>query len=326
MALNFLCFAHCSCSRVQRSAESNQPAQAFASRPFRAGAPRATSTAPGRVINGYFNDRIARHVHDELQARCLVLDDGKTRLAIAVCDSCMIPAKLMDAAKQLNPAARGHPRRSLCSSRHPHAHRAGCVSLLQSEAEATTRNSRRRMPTGSSAPRTIWRRQDWLGCGQRAEPGFQPALAHEAGTIRSIRSAAQHLVKMNPPVESPDLVEPAARPIRTFHSRVQSRKAGHLRCWELFAPLVGTSRGNDISADYYGAFCDRLQQLLGADRLDPPFVALLANARAATSTTSTSARNNRRKIHTSSSISWPTPLAREAHRVCQTLEFRDWAR
>ena len=32
-----------------------------------------------------------------------------------------------------------------------------------------------------------------------------------------------------------------------------------------------------ISADYYGAFADRLQQLLGADRQDPPFVGIMSN-------------------------------------------------
>ena len=52
-------------------------------------------------INGYFNDRIATHIHDELHARCLVLDDSQTRLAIVVCDSCMIPRAVMDAAKEL---------------------------------------------------------------------------------------------------------------------------------------------------------------------------------------------------------------------------------
>jgi hypothetical protein len=32
-----------------------------------------------------------------------------------------------------------------------------------------------------------------------------------------------------------------------------------------------------ISADYFGAFADRIQQLIGADRLDPPFVGILSN-------------------------------------------------
>ena len=85
-------------------AETDEPSAAPASRSgqFRAGA--ATSNITPRLgisINGYFNDRVARHIHDELHARCLVLDDGRTRLAIVVCDSCMIPRELADAA--MNP-------------------------------------------------------------------------------------------------------------------------------------------------------------------------------------------------------------------------------
>src|SRR6185369_14443507 len=40
---------------------------------------------------------------------------------------------------------------------------------------------------------------------------------------------------------------------------------------------VGGVNAGDISSDYYGMFCDRLMQRLGADHQDPPFVALLAN-------------------------------------------------
>src|SRR5262249_6540348 len=32
-----------------------------------------------------------------------------------------------------------------------------------------------------------------------------------------------------------------------------------------------------LAADYFALFADRVQQLLGADRLDPPFVGILAN-------------------------------------------------
>jgi hypothetical protein len=38
----------------------------------------------------------------------------------------------------------------------------------------------------------------------------------------------------------------------------------------------GVGQGH-ISADYFGLFADRIQELLGADRLDPPFVGMLSN-------------------------------------------------
>jgi hypothetical protein len=40
---------------------------------------------------------------------------------------------------------------------------------------------------------------------------------------------------------------------------------------------VGDVGPGHISADYFGAFADRIQQLLGADRQDPPFVGILCN-------------------------------------------------
>jgi len=54
---------------------------------FRAGA--ATSNIMpflGGKIVGNFVQHPATNVHDELHARCLVLDDGKTKLALVVCD------------------------------------------------------------------------------------------------------------------------------------------------------------------------------------------------------------------------------------------------
>jgi len=40
---------------------------------------------------------------------------------------------------------------------------------------------------------------------------------------------------------------------------------------------VGEVPSQDVSADYFGAFADRIQQLREADRLDPPFVGILSN-------------------------------------------------
>jgi len=40
---------------------------------------------------------------------------------------------------------------------------------------------------------------------------------------------------------------------------------------------VGPSAGAVISADYFGIFADRIQELLGADRMDPPFVGIMSN-------------------------------------------------
>src|SRR5687768_15204714 len=57
------------------------------------------------IVNGMFEERTAEKAHDPLFARALVLDDGSTRIAIVVVDSCMLPRELIDEAKAI--AAKG---------------------------------------------------------------------------------------------------------------------------------------------------------------------------------------------------------------------------
>ena len=82
--------------------------QAFAAdKIFRAGA--ATSNVTpwlGVSMPGGFTDRKATKIHDELYARCLVLDDGKTKLAIVVVDNCILPRDVLDRAKAMAQKAR----------------------------------------------------------------------------------------------------------------------------------------------------------------------------------------------------------------------------
>jgi hypothetical protein len=131
---------------------------------------------------------------------------------------------------------------------------------------------------------------------------------------------------MNPPIESPDLVEPAGPtdPEVSILS-IQSADGKPLALLANYSlHYVGTGSDNEISADYFGAFADRIQELLGADRQDPPFVAMLSNG------TSGNINNiNFRKKRP------PSPpyervravadvIAKEALRVYKSLDYHDW--
>src|SRR4051794_30105136 len=72
-------------------------------RGLRAGAAKANITLPLGAVNGgvILRGEPVRHVHDELHARCLVLDDGTIRLTFVICDLRMIDRSLIDRAKQL---------------------------------------------------------------------------------------------------------------------------------------------------------------------------------------------------------------------------------
>ncbi|MDD4872759.1 MAG: hypothetical protein PHR77_19575, partial [Kiritimatiellae bacterium] len=87
------------------------------------------------------------------------------------------------------------------------------------------------------------------------------------------------LVKMNPPRGSKDLDRPAGpTDPEICLIAVQSPEGKPIALLANYSlHYVGGVRGADISADYYGMFCDRMQQLLCADRFDPPFVAIMSN-------------------------------------------------
>src|SRR5262249_40531310 len=86
-------------------------------------------------------------------------------------------------------------------------------------------------------------------------------------------------VRMNPAPGSAELVEPAGPTdpevgvlsVQTAEGRPLALLANYSLHY------VGGTGGGDVSADYYGVFADRVQQLLAADRFDPPFVGMMSN-------------------------------------------------
>src|SRR5262245_47573793 len=70
---------------------------------FRAGASVLDITPDQFPVlgNGMMEQRTAKSAQDRLNARCMVLDDGKERVALVVVDSCMMPRELLDEAKEL---------------------------------------------------------------------------------------------------------------------------------------------------------------------------------------------------------------------------------
>src|SRR5207245_926504 len=83
------------------------------------------------LVNGGFLQAKADRVRDPLAARALVLDDGDTRLAIVVVDSCMMPRDLLDRAKDVARTRTGiRIDRMLISATHTHS--ALAVAAVQS--------------------------------------------------------------------------------------------------------------------------------------------------------------------------------------------------
>ncbi len=90
---------------------------------LRAGA-AVTDVTPEQLpvlVNGGMTSRSADQVKARINARSIVLDDGKERLAIVVVDSCMLPRPLLDEAKALAAErTKIRPERILVSATHSH--------------------------------------------------------------------------------------------------------------------------------------------------------------------------------------------------------------
>ena len=310
---------------------------ATADRVFRAGASASNITPMlGEPIVGNFNEPLAENIHDDLHARCLVLDDGTTRLAIVLVDNVGVDQAVLDEAKSLIYEKTGLPKAHLLiASVHDHS--------------ATSAGGRGMKRRGWQFGKPLDEYQAFLI--RRIADGVQVAINHlEPARIGwGAGKVPQHLfnrryrmkspvmnpfggrdeVKMNPGVGNPDVVEPAGGtdPEVSFIS-VQStagRPIALLANYSLH--YVGGVPANDISGDYFAIFADRIQQLLQADRQDPPFVGIMSNG--------TSGDVNNIDVMGGDTKRYPPyakmrivadDVAKEVLRVYKNIKHRDWVK
>jgi neutral ceramidase len=226
----------------------------------------------------------AKYVHDELYARCFVLDDGTTRIALVVSDNIYISREVLDAAKR---QATGLPaERMLMSCTHTHSSvSARWKNPLQHERKFSEYQQfvAHRIADGVQCAihnlqpaRVAWGTVDLPG------QVFCRRWLLQSGTALFNPFGEPDQAKMNPG-NRPDLLKPAGPidPQIAFLAieTLDGRPLGLVANYSLH--YVGGTGRNHISADYFGVFCDRVQELLAADRLDPPFVAAMSNGTSA---------------------------------------------
>lgn len=251
---------------------------------FRAGAATSNITPSlGGDIVGGFRPIEAKHIHDELHARCLVLDDGQTRLAIVVCDLLGLHRSVSDAARQEIEQRLGIPKEQvMISATHTHS----AISAIGDRFAVTQElNDYQRFV----ADRIVDGVQRAVNLLRPAELGFGTAEAPEhvfnrrwmmrdSYTARSPFGDIER-VKMNPPRGSDDLLEPAGPTDPTVSLLALREPDGPPIA--LFAAYslhyVGGVGPGHISADYYGMFCRALTRLQGLQDHWPPYVPMMAN-------------------------------------------------
>src|SRR5438045_4211080 len=99
---------------------------------FRAGAVAVDVTPQSfpRMIAGGFLEGRGDKANDALHVRCVVLDDGRTKVAFAMVDTCMMPQSLIDEAKGIASKQCGIPvDHMMVSATHTHSAPAAMACL-----------------------------------------------------------------------------------------------------------------------------------------------------------------------------------------------------
>jgi len=251
-------------------------------RVFRAGA-FAIDITPREfpvLVNGGVSERTADRAVDPLHARCLVLDDGTTQIAIAVVDSCMIPRALLDEAKEAARAATGIPtERMLISATHTHSAPAVCGCLGTDRDDRYARYLPGRIAEGiklayqNLAPA-------WIGwaVGQDPKNVFCRRYLMKPGTALTNPFSGTHddQAQMNPGYLNPNAIRRLGPvdPAVTVLS-IQSPEGQPIALLANYSTHYAGSE--PVSADYFGVFCEKIARLIDAQDAKPPFVALMSN-------------------------------------------------
>ncbi|HUG66445.1 MAG TPA: neutral/alkaline non-lysosomal ceramidase N-terminal domain-containing protein [Pirellulaceae bacterium] len=257
---------------------------AFASDPIlRAGAAKVDITPKlGVSLDGSISKNgPVTGVNDRLHARALVFDDGETRLAIVVCDACMIGRDVLDAAKEQVTAKTGLPaNRMLISATHSHAvprvTHIGTGPLDDEYHEQLARKIGEAVILAEKnlAPAKIgfgsFNRPDLIRCRRfLCEPGSVGVnpFGKAGERIKSVSGKSSAVIEPAGPVD------PQISILSVRHA--DGKPLAALANFSVH--YCGGYKRGIVSADYFGHFAQALEAESDAGDEHPPFVGIMSN-------------------------------------------------
>lgn len=245
----------------------------------------------GAPVIGGFVPFPSTQIHDELNVRCLVLDDGSKKIALVVCDLLGIHRIVSEEARRLIQERHGIPVANVMIS-GTHTHSAPSAlgdDRLEPEQKPNEYQAfviRRIVDGVTRAINNLRPAKLAFGSVDVPEHLFNRRWHMRPGTVPPNPFGQTDIVKMNPPAGSPNLMEPAG-PIDPAISIIAVRDMED-RPISIFSAYslhyVGGVGSGHISSDYFGYYCEHMRKLIEAETSVPqsedvpPFVALMANA------------------------------------------------
>jgi len=223
----------------------------------------------------------ARHIHDELHARALVLDDGTTRIALLTADATMICREVFDQAKALAHKHTGIPiDHMLMAATHTHAaprvigigtgelDKDYYAFLSRRMADAVRRAVHNLAPAeiawGAASVPQFPQNRRWF-----VKPGTMPPNPF-GGTNDQVLMYGN---RKGIGVKAAGPVDPEFSVLAVRHA--DGRPLALLGNYSIH--YVGGYGRAEVSSDYFGCFAGCTRDALEAGALDPPFVGILSN-------------------------------------------------
>ncbi|MFA6543323.1 MAG: PVC-type heme-binding CxxCH protein [Limisphaerales bacterium] len=233
---------------------------------FRAGAV-AVDISPPKLparIAGGFLENTGTTIVDRLHVRCLVLDDGRTKIAFAIVDTCMMTRQLIDEAKQLAAAQCGIPvDRMMVSATHTHSAPAamGCLGTRQDKDYAAWLPGKIAEGIVAATKQLQPAKIGWASIDDWEHTHNRRWIRKPEKKVVDPFGQATGLANMHPGYLSPDIVGPSG-PVDPGLSMisVQTRDGRPLAVLANYSQHYFGS--GPVSADYYGLFCKHMARLL----------------------------------------------------------------
>jgi neutral ceramidase len=298
-----------------------------ADKTFRAGA-YAINVSPLKfpvIINGGMTERTADKITDPLHARCLVLDDGTTKIAIVVVDSCMMPRDLLDDAKQTASRATGIPTsRMLISATHTHSAPSvhGCLGSDKDEEYARFLAPQIAKGIIEANNRLQPARIGWaFGEDKKNVACRHWVMKPGTAATNPFGGTKDDLAQMNPGPANPNAIRPTGTPDPAVPVvSIQTRDGKPLAIYSAYS-LHYVGRTTPVSADYFAVFCDEMAKRVKAEN-SGSFMAALANATSGDTWLMDYSQPTRREYSLESVADDVASAAMEAY---QRIEYFDWA-
>ncbi len=305
---------------------------------FRAGAATSNITPfLGTEIIGGFAPKGSLYIHDELHARCLVLDDGTTQLAFAIVDNVQIPHEVFDAAKELIHENTSLPKENiLMAATHSHSApslRGTSYTILEQPLDDYQEFVVRRIADGvQRALHNLEPARIGWGAGEVPQHVFNRRWLLNDGKTVTSPYGDEDLAVMNPGRYIKELLKPAG-PVnpKIYFLSVESTEGRPIALLaNYWLHYVGGVGKGHISADYFGVFSKRIGQLLSPRGKDPLFVGMLSNGPSGDVNNNNYANYGkakpRRYEHYEKMNEVAEDLAQEVLRVRKTIKYKDWVK